>query len=118
LAIASRSPEHRPEWLAVFQLRFSFEVANMVEAVENCVDWMLDPERAVLIEGGDAFLGGTNLGLALSVVAFTKSTIARLGGRRSIGQRVGDRGCLSEREGKEWREQDCKRSECREQHGD
>ena len=39
---------------------------------------MLDPERPVLIERGDARLGGTNFGLPLSVVALTNSTIAFL----------------------------------------
>ena len=41
---------------------------------------MLDPQRAVLIEGGDALGGGTNFGLPLSVVAWTKATMACLAG--------------------------------------
>ncbi len=38
---------------------------------------MFDPQSAVLIEGGDALLGGQKFGLPLSVVVRTKSTMAR-----------------------------------------
>ena len=60
--------------------------------------------------------GGTKSGLDLSVVAFTKSTIACFAGpsfqegRVSVGRRR-----LGERR-KARREEDCKRSERREQH--
>ena len=41
---------------------------------------MLDPERAVLVERGDAFGGGTNCGLPGVVVALTNSRMAFLAG--------------------------------------
>ena len=62
-----------------FPFRMPCDRGNTVEAIDHLrVHWLLHPRRAVLIEGGDARLGGTNCGLPFSVVAFTNSTIAFL----------------------------------------
>ena len=74
---------------------------------------MLDPQRPVLVEGGDARFWGTKFGLDGSVVAITKSTIACLAApsfhEGSVS--VADGASASVQEGKKRRGQDCKRSE-------
>ena len=55
--MASRSPErYSLERFAVPQLRLRLhERADTVEAKDHlCVQWLLDPERAILVEFGDA----------------------------------------------------------------
>ncbi len=57
--------------LLLYQRRDAFEAIHHLR-----VHRVLDPERAVLVESGDAFPGGTKFAPPVVVVAFTKSTMA------------------------------------------
>ena len=73
------------ERLDVFEFRLlPGEHANPVKAIHHLrIQRMLDPERAVLIEGGDAFLWRDSTVLLPSVVVWTKFTMACLPRHRS-----------------------------------